>query len=165
MNAHKTITELSHNLSQFKAMKAELDRDIARTVIACTQAGDAKLMGELVGSVSNDHEFSPLLIQLALEMASGHSVADEVGNLTAREDIYRTAVDVAEAYTNEIDHEALMFKSFFGIALAFVPQESLTGMAGEMLKLIREEKANGLTNVPSSTLDALVNAADGKVEA
>lgn len=158
MATQKTLEALSQNIEKFKAMKDGLDQDIARAAMACVKAEDATLMQQLVGSVSKDHEFSPLLLQLALEMrtaaADTVAVVDEVAS--KRETISQIVNGAAIGYTDTLDVEAQELSTFLRIALQFVPEESLPGLAGAMHKHILSQQVNGVIGVmPESQLAML----------
>ena len=65
MYSNQAIDAVSTNAQVFMQMSAELDRDIANAAAACVKAGDPVLMQQLVDSVPEGHEFTPMLKQLA----------------------------------------------------------------------------------------------------
>lgn len=165
MATQQNLKVLSQNIEQLKAMQEELDQDIARAAIACVKAGDATLMQQLVGSVSHDHEFSPLLLQLALEMrsATANTVAVVDDAVSKREMVSRIVNDAAVAYTDTLEIEALELSAFLRITLQFVPAASLPDLAGAVLKHILSQQAEGIIGaVPESDLERLDRIQAGK---
>ncbi len=156
MATQQNLEVLSQNIEQFKAMKEALDQDIARAAIACVKAGDTTLMQQLVGSVSHDHEFSPLLLQLALEMRSAAADVDDIA--LKRDALSRIVNDTAVAYTDTVENEATQLMVFLGIALQFVSAESMQDLSGAFLKYIQSQQADGLIGtVPECDLEVLEN--------
>lgn len=146
MRTQQTLEALSQNVEQFKVMKETLDHDIARAAMACVKAEDATLMQQLVGSVPPGHEFSPMLIQLALEMRSAKAEAPKAGADADeyRDEIARIAHDITEAHTETIEIESSIRESLFNIALRFVPADSLPSLAGEIIDMINAQQKDGV---------------------
>jgi len=165
MATQANLAVLTKSLDQFKTMKEALDQDIARAAMACVKAEDVTLMQQLVGTVSKDHEFSPLLLQLALEMRSAAAdtvvIADDVGS--KRETISQIVNDAAAGYTDTLDIEALVLSAFLKITMQFVPEELLPGLAGAVHKYILSEQMKGVIgDVPELNLAMLERIEKGE---
>jgi len=154
----QALNNVAATTEQLKVMKETLDQDIARTAIACAQAEDAGLMQQLVGSVSKDHEFSPLLLQMALEMQSAKQArqATDVSSLDHRLGLMDIARDMAEARTETLDTETMVWQNLFNTAIALVPTSALAELAEEIEKQLQSQHEDGLfTELPGHVIEQL----------
>lgn len=158
MSNLNVIEALTQNIDQFKMMKESLDQDIARAAMACVKAGDATLMQQLVGSVPQGHEFSPMLIQLALEMRSTTTEAKPVNVDVAAvyKDIACLVRDVTEGHTNKLYLASRERLALFEVALELLPAESLPRLAEAIEGHLKNQQEDGVYgHVPAAYVEKL----------
>ena len=154
----QTINKVSVATEQLKVMKETLDQDIARAAIACVNAEDATLMQQLVDEVPQAHEFAPMLQQLVLEMqtAKQKEQANDQASLDHRLTLMTLAKTMAEAYTDTLDTETLVWESLFNTAIAHVPNSALAELAEGVEKQLNSHLADGwLTELPLQVSEQL----------
>lgn len=154
----QTINKVSVATEQLKVMKETLNQDIARAAIACVNAEDATLMQQLVDEVSQAHEFAPMLQQLVLEMqnAKQQEKATDHASLDHRLALMSLSQTMAEAYTETLDTEALVWQSLFNTAIAHVPTSAIAELAEGIEKQLNSHLADGwVTELPEQVTEQL----------
>jgi hypothetical protein len=136
-----TVQKISDTAIQLREMQEQINIDVARAALACAQAGDADLMGQLVYALSPEHDFIPCLtaMQIQLEVRGGNE-----GGISKAEryrDVLATVVkDHTSALTDNLEVESDERMSFFEMVLRHVPSSSLGDLAGEMLEHFQQRE-------------------------